>query len=136
MNETFDLKTKVLVTDDMLTMRSLVQKLLQKLGYSDVIIASNGAEAWKLLSEPGSQFGLVISDWNMPEMNGLELLKNVRADARLGKLPFIMLTSETEMSVVQEAIAAGLDGFIPKPFSLEIISANLKLTYKKVADRK
>ncbi len=76
---------------------------------------------------------LIISDWNMPNCTGLEFLKKVRADARFGKLPFVMLTAEAEASQVKEALTSGATNYILKPFSADILKQKLEITHKKVA---
>ncbi len=78
----FDLKTKILIVDDMMTMRKLLSKSLRELGFSDITEGTDGAVGWTLISQAEPGFGLVISDWNMPNSTGLDLLKRVRADGR------------------------------------------------------
>jgi two-component system chemotaxis response regulator CheY len=117
--------TKILVVDDMLTMRKIVTKFLKEFGFSNITEASDGAQAWTLLSSPASQFQLVISDWNMPNCSGLDLLKKVRADGRLASLPFLMLTAEAEGHQVKEAVTAKVSGYIIKPFTGDTLKEKL-----------
>jgi two-component system chemotaxis response regulator CheY len=131
----FDLKTKVLVVDDMLTMRKIVVKTCKEIGFTTVIEAADGALAWAALTAPDSCIGLVISDWNMPNLTGLEFLRKVRADANLISLPFLMLTAESEGSQVAEAIKSGVDNYIIKPFTPDGLKKKLDETYRKVALR-
>jgi two-component system chemotaxis response regulator CheY len=127
----FDLKTKVLVVDDMLTMRKIVTKNLKEIGFTDIIDAADGNLAWTAL-EGAPTVGLVISDWNMPNCTGLQLLKKVRADARFAKLPFIMLTAEAEASQVKEAVTSGATNYILKPFAADTLKLKLEQAHKKV----
>ncbi|MEZ4871833.1 MAG: response regulator [Bdellovibrionales bacterium] len=127
--------TKILIVDDMLMMRKLVQKSCKDIGFSDFILASDGDEAWKILNENADSIGLVISDWNMPNLTGLAFLKQVRADAKLKDVPFVLLTAESEAAQVAEAIQAGVDNYIVKPFNVVTLKEKLEQTYKKIARR-
>ncbi len=129
----FDPKTKVLVVDDMLTMRKIVTKILKELGFTDIHEAQDGQEAWDKAQTGG--FGLIISDWNMPNCTGLEFLRRVRADQKLVKTPFLLVTAEAEQSQVAEAIKSGVDQYVVKPFSKDALKAKLESTYKKVSVR-
>jgi two-component system, chemotaxis family, chemotaxis protein CheY len=104
-----------LVVDDYSTMRRIVKNLLNELGYSNVTEADDGATALPLLK--GGNFDFLITDWNMPGMPGLELLKQVRADERLSKLPVLMLTAEAKREQIVEAAQAGVNGYVIKPFT-------------------
>ena len=106
---------KFLVVDDFSTMRRIVKNLLQELGYSDITEADDGNTALPLLK--GGSFDILITDWNMPGMPGLELLKAVRADERLAKLPVLMLTAEAKREQIVEAAQAGVSGYVIKPFT-------------------
>ncbi|WPU66932.1 response regulator [Peredibacter starrii] len=125
----FDPKTKVLVVDDMLTMRKIVTKILRELGFTDIVEAADGLEAWEKTKD--GSVGLIISDWNMPNCTGLDFLKRVRADQKLGKTPFLLVTAEAEGHQVAEAIKSGVDQYVVKPFSKEGLKAKLELAYKK-----
>lgn len=127
-----DLNTNinVLVIDDFPTMRRIVKNLLKQLGYENVDEAENGAEALKKLKN--GNFQMVISDWNMPVMEGIELLRQVRNDQQLKDIAFIMVTAEAEKEKVIEAIKSGVDNYIVKPFTGEI----LKEKIEKVAQKK
>lgn len=131
----FDSKIRVLVVDDMMTMRKIVAKTCKDLGFKDVVEAADGALAWKELSESATPIGLIISDWNMPNMSGLDFLKKVRADAKFKHLPFILLTAETESHQVAEAVRSGVDNYIVKPFTPDTIKKKLEDTHKRVAGR-
>lgn len=126
----FDTTVKILVVDDMMTMRKIVKKNLNMLGFTVIEEAADGQLAWaKLNDQP--DFGLIISDWNMPNCSGLDLLKRVRSDSRFKKLPFMLLTAEGEVHQVKEALLAGVDGYVLKPFTLESLKEKLEATHKK-----
>ena len=130
----FEPKTKVLVVDDMLTMRKIVTRILRELGFTDVSEAQDGNEAWERIKL--GQIGLIISDWNMPNCTGLDLLKKVRNDPVFSKIPFLLVTAEAEQGQVSEAIKSGVDQYVVKPFSKDSLKAKLELTHKKVSVRK
>ena len=115
-----------LVVDDFSTMRRIIKNLLHDLGYANVIEADDGNTALPLLREGNVDF--LITDWNMPGMPGLELLKLVRADARLGKMPVLMLTAEAKREQIVEAAQAGVNGYVIKPFT----AATLKEKIDKI----
>jgi len=113
-------ETKILIADDMPTIRDLVKNQLKALGFKNILEATDGEQALNLLIQHESQepkVKLVISDWNMPKMSGLEFLKQVRATDQWRELPFILLTSEAERDQVTEAILAGVSQYIVKPFA-------------------
>lgn len=105
---------KVLIVDDYASMLGVLRKLLGQLGIADVEEASDGSAALQKLR--ADAFGLVISDWNMEPMSGIQLLREMRADPALNDIPFIMVTAETRAESMAEAKAAGASGFIVKPF--------------------
>lgn len=131
----FDFRIRVLVVDDMLTMRKIVEKTVKELGFVDVVAAPDGQKAWEQMVSSQPPVGLVISDWNMPNCSGLDLLKRVRADSRFKAVPFVLLTAESEAKQVMEAMKAGVDNYIVKPFTTEILQKKLEDTYKKVSNR-
>jgi two-component system, chemotaxis family, chemotaxis protein CheY len=106
---------KFLVVDDFSTMRRIIKNLLIDLGYENVTEADDGATALPMLQ--AGNFDFLITDWNMPGMPGLELLKAVRADARLAKMPVLMLTAEAKREQIIEAAQAGVNGYVIKPFT-------------------
>jgi two-component system, chemotaxis family, chemotaxis protein CheY len=114
-----DKRTPILVVDDYKTMVRIVRNLLHQLGFEDVDEANDGASALAKLR--ARRFGLVISDWAMEPMNGLELLQQVRADPYLASLPFIMITAENRAERVAKAEQAGANGYIVKPFTAETL---------------
>jgi two-component system, chemotaxis family, chemotaxis protein CheY len=115
-----DKRTPILVVDDYKTMVRIVRNLLNQLGFHDVDEANDGATALAKLR--ARRFGLVISDWAMEPMNGLELLQQVRADPDLKTLPFIMITAENRKERVAKAEQAGANGYIVKPFTAETLN--------------
>lgn len=127
----FDLKTRVLIVDDMMTMRKLVGKICKEIGFTDITEASDGTLAWEAIMGASPGFGLVISDWNMPNCSGVDLLKRLRADSRFGKTPFLLVTAEAEQHQVAEAVSAGVDSYVVKPFTKEVLAAKLEAVYKK-----
>lgn len=128
----FDLKTKILVVDDMLTMRKLVQKSCKEIGFTDFTEASDGRVAWELLNSANPPFGLVLSDWNMPNSTGLDLLKRVRSDGRFKNLPFLLITAEAEKDQIVEAVKSGVTNYIIKPFNTETLKEKLEASHKKI----
>lgn len=127
----FDTKTKVLVVDDMSTMRKLVGKILKEIGFTDITEAADGIQAWEAINSATSPFGLVISDWNMPNCTGIDLLKRLRADPRFKKTPFVLVTAESEGHQVAEALKAGVDQYVVKPFNKEGLVVKLESVHKK-----
>lgn len=114
---------KFLVVDDFSTMRRIIKNLLHDLGYSDVTEADDGKTALPMLQ--AGNFDFLITDWNMPGMPGLELIKAVRADARLAKMPVLMLTAEAKREQIIEAAQAGVNGYVIKPFTAETLKEKL-----------
>ena len=112
-----DKTMKVMVVDDYNTMRRIIGNLLKQLGFENIEEAGDGKEALGKLNEEGVTYGLIISDWNMEPMTGLELLKEVRASTRLRKTPFIMVTAESKSENVIAAKEAGVSNYIVKPFN-------------------
>lgn len=115
-----DKRTSILIVDDYKTMVRIVRNLLNQLGFQNVDEANDGATALTKLR--ARRFGLVISDWAMEPMNGLELLQQVRADPDLKTLPFIMITAENRKERVAKAEQAGANGYIVKPFTAETLN--------------
>ena len=114
---------KILVVDDYATMRRIVRNLLSQIGHLDVEEAGDGIVALQKLRE--TQFGLVISDWNMEPMTGLQLLKEVRADNKLSGTPFIMVTAESKTENVIAAKQAGVNNYIVKPFNADTLKQKI-----------
>jgi len=119
-----DKSINVLVVDDFATMRQIVKKVLKRLGFTNVIEAGDGDLALKELKK--EDIGLIISDWNMPKMNGLDLLKAVRGDKKLNDIPFIMLTADGHKENVVEAVKSGVSNYLIKPFTPETFGEKLE----------
>ena len=126
----FDLNTRILVVDDFSTMRKIVKNVLKQLGYNNIEEAENGAEALAKLKS--KKFDFVVSDWNMPTMDGLEMLKAIRADAELKDTPVLMVTAEAEKDKVITAIKAGVNNYIVKPFTAETLKQKMEQIYEKL----
>ncbi|MFC1821104.1 chemotaxis response regulator CheY [Thermodesulfobacteriota bacterium] len=122
-----DKSIKVLVVDDFATMRRIVKGVLKKIGYKSIIEAEDGSQALQELQK--ESIGLIVSDWNMPNMTGLELLKAVRGDDKLKATPFIMVTAEGQKEHVLEAVKAGVNNYIVKPFTPETFSEKLEKVF-------
>ena len=121
---------KFLVVDDFSTMRRIVRNLLKELGFTNVEEAEDGAVALGKLQEGNFEF--VVSDWNMPNMDGLTLLQNVRGDARLKTLPFLMITAEAKKENIIAAAQAGASGYIVKPFTAATLQEKLDKIFEKM----
>lgn len=128
----FDSKTRILVVDDMAIMRKQIVRLCNGLGYTDIVEATDGVQALQLIQNAKPPIGLVIADYDMPNANGLDLFKRIHGDTRFGKLPFILMALEAEQSVVVEAIKAGINGYLLKPFSAEDLKTRLDSLQKKL----
>jgi two-component system chemotaxis response regulator CheY len=115
---------KVLVVDDYKTMTKIVANLLKTIGFKEVVELNDGASALQALRK--DKFGLVISDWNMEPMTGLQLLQECRKDAQLAKIPFIMITAESKTENVIAAKQAGVNNYIVKPFNAETLKSKVE----------
>lgn len=123
-----DTSMKTLVIDDMNTMRKIIKKMLKEIGFTSIDEANDGKPAWKMIEEAheaGTPYEFIVSDWNMPGLTGLDLLKQIRADERFAKLPFLMITAEAEQSNVVIAVKAGVSNFIVKPFNKVTLKAKI-----------
>ena len=118
-----DKDMRVLVVDDYKTMLRIIRNLLRQLGFANVDEATDGSQALKMMRE--TSYGLVISDWNMEPMTGLQLLREVRADEKLKKTPFIMVTAESKSENVIAAKEAGVSNYIVKPFNAETLKSKM-----------
>lgn len=116
--------TKFLVVDDFSTMRRIVRNLLKELGFANVHEAEDGVDALNKLR--GESFDFVVSDWNMPNMTGIELLRAIRGDAALKHLPVLMVTAEAKKENIIEAAQAGASGYVVKPFTAATLDEKLK----------
>jgi len=119
-----DTNMKVLVVDDFATMRRIVKNILVQLGYKHIVEADDGTSALDILKK--EKIDLIISDWNMPKMTGLDLLKTVRADAGLASTPFIMVTAEAQQDNIIAAVKAKVSQYIVKPFTADTLAEKIQ----------
>lgn len=130
----FSPQTRVLIVDDMSMFRAMVKQALIALEYKDFVEASDGEAAWAAIQKAHQEkkpFGLIISDWTMPKMKGIELLKKVRAEAWGKRFPFILLTGEAEKDNIVEAIQSGVSQYMIKPFTVTDLKTKMKQAYDK-----
>lgn len=120
--------TKFLVVDDFSTMRRIVRNLLKELGFMNVQEAEDGVDALEKLR--AEKFEFVVTDWNMPNMTGIELLKAIRADAQLKHLPVLMVTAEAKKENIIEAAKSGASGYVVKPFTAATLDEKLKKIFQ------
>ncbi len=120
---------KILIVDDFSTMRRIIKNLLRDLGFTNTVEADDGTTALPILNAGGIDF--LVTDWNMPGMQGIDLLKHVRADEKLSNLPVLMVTAEQKREQIIEAAQAGVNGYIVKPFT----AATLKEKIDKIFER-
>ena len=120
----------ILVVDDFATMRKVIKNLLKQVGYKNITEAEDGMAALRVLKSQKIDF--IISDWNMPNMNGLEFLKAVRADSELSDLPFLMVTAEALKENVVAAVKAGVSNYIVKPFTAEVLGEKIGKIVEKM----
>lgn len=134
------LNSKILIVDDSLSIRKIIEKILKSMGFKDFISTDDGLPALKLIKDsmaPNSkQFDLIISDWHMDKMSGLDLLKTIRSDAALKNIPFLMVTSSTEQPEIILAIEAGVSDYIVKPFNANLIQEKVFKALKKAQNLK
>ncbi len=124
---------KILIVDDMTTMRKIIKNMLSQIGFTNIAEADDGATAWPMMEnamKEGAPYEFIISDWNMPLMSGLDLLKKVRATPGLEKLPFLMITAEAEQGNVVIAVKAGVSNFIVKPFSAQVLKEKIEKMFR------
>src|ERR1700712_4298066 len=125
-----DKNMKILVVDDFPTMRRIVRNLLKELGYSNVDEAEDGAAGLARLK--GGNFDFVVSDWNMPNMDGLAMLQAIRADAALAHLPVLRVTAEAKKENIIAAAQAGANGYVVKPFTAATLDEKLSKIFEKL----
>jgi len=123
-----NLNMKVLIVDDFSTMRRIVRNVLKQIGFTNMIEADNGKNALKILKK--ENVDLILCDWNMPEMPGIELLKTLRSEDELKSIPFVMVTAEAQKDNIIEAVKAGVSSYIVKPFTAETVSEKLNIIFK------
>lgn len=125
-----DKKMPILIVDDFSTMRRIVKNCLKQLGFDNVTEADDGQTAWTKLKNGETEFKLIISDWNMPNMMGIDLLRAVRADEKFKGVPFLMVTAEGQKDNIIEAAKAGVTNYVIKPFTADILQQKLEAIFK------
>lgn len=125
-----DKNMKVLVVDDFSTMRRIIKNLLRDLGFTNISEADDGSTALPMLKE--GDFDFVVTDWNMPGMQGIDLLKAIRADGKLAHIPVLMVTAEAKKEQIVMAAQAGVNGYIVKPFTAATLSTKLDKIFERL----
>ncbi|MGC8529529.1 MAG: chemotaxis response regulator CheY [Leptospirillia bacterium] len=124
-----DFGMRVLVVDDFSTMRRIVKNTLRQIGFTNIEEAEDGQKAYERLSV--EKFDFVVSDWNMPNMTGIDLLRKVRATPQIKDIPFLMVTAEAKQENIVEAIKAGVSNYIVKPFTVATLDEKIKKIFKE-----
>ncbi|KXJ49997.1 chemotaxis response regulator CheY [Cognaticolwellia aestuarii] len=125
-----DKNMKVLVVDDFSTMRRIIKNLLRDLGFTNISEADDGSTALPMLKE--GDFDFVVTDWNMPGMQGIDLLKAIRADSKLSHIPVLMVTAEAKKEQIVMAAQAGVNGYIVKPFTAATLNTKLDKIFERL----
>ena len=125
-----DKNMKVLVVDDFSTMRRIIKNLLRDLGFTNISEADDGNTALPMLKD--GDYDFVVTDWNMPGMQGIDLLKAIRADARLSSIPVLMVTAEAKKEQIVMAAQAGVNGYIVKPFTAATLNTKLNKIFERL----
>ncbi len=118
-----DKNMRILVVDDFSTMRKIIKNILRQLGYNNVVESDDGTTAWETLNRDNIDF--IISDWNMPQMTGIELLRKVRGSEEYATTPFLMVTAEAQQENIIEAVQAKVSNYIVKPFTPETLAQKI-----------
>lgn len=126
----YDKNMKILIVDDFSTMRRIIKNLLRDLGFTNTSEADDGATALPMLQN--GNFDFLITDWNMPGMQGIDLLKNVRADPNLNTLPVLMVTAEAKREQIVEAAQSGVNGYIVKPFTAQTLEEKINKIFERI----
>ncbi|WP_434801420.1 chemotaxis response regulator CheY [Spartinivicinus marinus] len=121
---------KILIVDDFSTMRRIIKNLLRDLGFTNTSEADDGQTALPMLQSGG--FDFLVTDWNMPGMTGIDLLKAVRADPKLNALPVLMVTAEAKRDQIIEAAQAGVNGYVVKPFTAAVLKEKIEKIFERV----
>jgi two-component system chemotaxis response regulator CheY len=129
MKPEINLNMKVLVVDDFATMRKIVRNILKQIGFTNIVEADDGVNALQMIKEDKIDF--VVTDWNMPNMTGLDLLKNIRASEKAKNTPVLMVTAEGLADNVVDAVKAGVDNYVVKPFTAETVQAKIEQIFAK-----
>ncbi|ACS80653.1 MULTISPECIES: chemotaxis response regulator CheY [Maridesulfovibrio] len=124
-----DYSMKVLVVDDFATMRRIIKNILRQIGFTNIVEADDGTTAWETLNKDDSiQF--IVSDWNMPQMTGIELLRKVRASEEFADIPFLMVTAEAQQENIIEAVQAKVSNYIVKPFTPDTLGQKINKIFE------
>uniref|UniRef100_A0A7C3V3P4 Response regulator n=1 Tax=Desulfobacca acetoxidans TaxID=60893 RepID=A0A7C3V3P4_9BACT len=129
--ENINYRMKVLVVDDFATMRKIVRNILKQIGFEDISEAEDGNAALRLIKN--EQVGLVVTDWNMPNMSGIDLLREIRQNPQTADIPVLMVTAEGLKDNVLEAVKAGVNNYVVKPFTAEVLQEKIETIFKKQA---
>lgn len=121
---------KILIVDDFSTMRRIVKNLLRDLGFTNTAEADDGTTALPMLQN--GDFDFLVTDWNMPGMSGIDLLKKVRADERLKDLPVLMVTAEAKRDQIVAAAQAGVNGYVVKPFTAAVLKEKIEKIFERI----
>ena len=114
---------RILVVDDFSTMRRIIKNILRQLGFNNIVEADDGTTAWEIMNKDRVEF--VISDWNMPKMTGIDLLRKVRGSEEFADVPFLMVTAEAQQENIIEAVQAKVSNYIVKPFAAETLGQKI-----------
>ena len=125
----YNKEMRILVVDDFSTMRRIIKNILRQLGFSNIVEADDGSTAWETLNKDKIDF--IISDWNMPKMPGIELLRKVRSSEEFAALPFLMVTAEAQQENIIEAVQAKVSNYIVKPFTAETLGQKIDKIFDK-----
>ncbi|WFS61102.1 chemotaxis response regulator CheY [Pseudodesulfovibrio thermohalotolerans] len=120
----YDTNMRILVVDDFSTMRKIIKNILRQLGFNNIVEADDGSTAWDTLNKDNIDF--IVSDWNMPTMSGIELLRKVRASEEYSDIPFLMVTAEAQQENIIEAVQAKVSNYIVKPFTPETLGQKIE----------
>lgn len=131
MEKYIDFRIKVLVADDFATMRKILRNILKQIGFDNIVEAEDGAAALQILKH--DNIGLVVTDWNMPNISGLELLEKIRGNPDTAKIPVLMVTAEGLRDNVVAAVKAGVNNYVVKPFTAETLQEKIEQIFKKLA---
>ncbi|MGQ9687511.1 MAG: chemotaxis response regulator CheY [Desulfobaccales bacterium] len=129
MEKTINYRMKVLVVDDFATMRKIVRNILKQIGFENITEAEDGNVALQVLKN--ENVGLVVTDWNMPNMSGLDLLRIIRQNPKTAQVPVLMVTAEGLKENVLEAVKAGVNNYVVKPFTAEVLQEKIEAIFKK-----
>jgi len=125
-----DKNIKILIVDDFSTMRRIIKNLLRDLGFTNTEEADDGTTALPMLQT--GKFELLVTDWNMPGMQGIDLLRHVRADENIASMPVLMVTAEQKKEQIVEAAQAGVNGYIVKPFTAQTLKEKLEKIFERL----